>query len=551
MLIKNYLKEQISPQVINFFQSKIQSNIQSKIKDAKQELKQSFKHFPKVKIQIAEEKFGDFSSSIALESSKLLKQKPIEVANLLKDAIFANAELNKVFKKIEIAGPGFINFYFSTDFQNKAIQEIIDRPLGDFIDLKNFKKKQKILLEYISANPTGPLHVGHGRWAVIGNVLAKILRATGNEVYEEFYINDTGHQIDKLLESVELIRNKQPIPEDGYHGEYLKVLPKDVNPVDFLLAQQKQVLISMGTHIQNFFSEKKIRETGKINEIIDFLKKQDFIYLQDGAWWFRSSRAGDDKDRVVIRSSGEITYFGVDIAYHFNKYERGYSLLIDVLGADHHGYVKRIQSAVAVMTQKKVQLDVIIGQLVSISRNGEPIKMSKRSGELIELKEVVEEIGVDAFRYFFSMRSPNTPLEFDLEIAKQKNINNPVFYVQYSHARIQSVFKKASELGISFALDFNFSYIENPWTRKILNHLLLFEEELLLISETYEIQYLNNYLYELSSLFHSYYNQEIFVSNKTPEEKKNSSHRLVLLLAVDKVIKEGLLLLGISSPDTM
>lgn len=507
------------------------------------------------KITSVDPRFGDYASNLAMETSRIFKKSSRLIAQEICDKL-TQTDFPE-FDKVNVAGPGFINFTLSSHFRSQALREVLSRRRFSklrFPDLEKTYEGKKILLEYVSANPTGPLHIGHGRWAVIGSILSKILAITGAEVYEEFYVNDAGNQIQKFKDSVAAVKEGKIIPEDGYHGDYIQDLAKSTqDPVKNILLNQQQVLESIGVKMNHFYSEQSLYDDGLVEEMLVYLKKQGFAYKEDGAWWFSSTQTGDDKDRVLVRSNGEITYFGVDIAYHFSKFTRGYLHLIDVLGADHHGYVKRIASAVEVITSGKAHLDVVVGQLVTILREGKPIRMSKRSGVFIQLKEVVEEIGVDALRYFFSMRSPHMPLEFDLELAKVKSLENPVFYIQYSHARIASVKEKAHSLEIFPIEDegFDFSLISNSTTTAIVNKLLEWEEEIYDISKSYELQHINNFLYDLSTLFHRYYNQEIFVSDKSEEEKQLSRHRLLFLEAVDQVIVEGLTILGISAPDKM
>lgn len=551
--------------LIKEFLSELVTNTLGEITPYQEILGPSSENASGIKVTIADPKFGDFTTNIAMEWARTLKEPPRKIAEDIIRHLNDAPALSEIVEKIDIAGPGFINLHITSSLRKRALSEIVNRAhfykktdtgfnTLTYPNLSSRNQGKKILLEYVSANPTGPLHVGHGRWAVIGSVLAKIFSLTGYSVHQESYINDAGLQISKLRESITAVQEGKPIPEDGYHGDYVFDLAKTKSdPVETILKEHRAVLESVGTHMDEFFSEQSLYNNGLVEKTLNFIKENHLAYEQDGAWWFASTKEGDDKDRVLVRSNGETTYFGVDVAYHYTKFTRGYNFLINVLGADHHGYVKRIESAVSLITEKKADLKVIIGQLVSVLRGGKPVRMSKRSGDFVLLEDVVKEIGVDAFRYFFSMRSPNMPLEFDLEVAKEKSLNNPVYYIQYTHARIHSIFSKAQEMDIkSPEVDtFDFNAIKNPTTVQIVNQLLLFEEELLGISENFEIQRLNNYLYDLSSLFHRYYSQEMFLNDNSPAEKKRSCERLFLLNAIDEVIVEGLYILGISAPNTM
>ena len=495
-------------------------------------------------IEYPEFQFGDLSTPLAMVLAKKLKMPPIKIATTIKEHLSTKS----IFTNVSVAGPGFLNFRLKQQYYFDSICEIINK--------KNYGASvegngKTLLLEYVSANPTGPLHIGHGRWAAIGSVLANILKYRGFEVIQEFYINDAGNQIDKLKKTVECIRNHQPIPKDGYHGDHMKIFENnEQNPVDYFLAEQQAVLEKFRTHFDNYFKESSLHDKGIVKELIEKLKSEKIAYKKDEALWFNSSAYGDDKDRVLIKSDGSYTYFAVDIAYHYQKIKGNYQNLINVFGADHHGYVQRISASVNILSKGKTKLDVIIGQLVSLFRDKIPVRMSKRTGDIITLQEVIEEIGVDATRYYLTMRSANTPLEFDLSVAKSKTNDNPIFYIQYAHARIYSLFEKIEEKNISIqSLDtVDFSLIMSDEMRQIVIHLTKFPEELQSITNSYEIHHLNTYLFDLAGLFHRYYFENKFID--THNVKKTQSY-YYFLMAIQRVLQNGLSLLGIEPADDM
>ena len=367
-----------------------------------------------------DDKFGDYACPVGMRLSKRLKKNPMEIA----EGIIKNIENNKCFDKIEIAKPGFINLTMSKEYINQSINDLLkNKNYGKNI----LEEKHKILLEYISANPTGPLHIGHGRWAAIGSALSNLLKYAGHEIYQEFYVNDAGEQIEKLNHSVQAVKDGKEIPEDGYHGDYIKDIAKENGvPKDIILESQKKILKRFGVEMDNYALESKIIENGELEKTVDFLDKEGLLFEEDNAVWFRSVRYGDDKDRVIKKSNGLYTYFAPDIAYHKNKIDRGYKYLIDILGADHHGYVPRITAAVRAVSGDTASLKVILGQMVRLFRGKEIVRMSKRTGDMISLEEVIDEIGVDSTRYFLLMRSYSSSLDFDLELAKKKDNDNPV-----------------------------------------------------------------------------------------------------------------------------
>lgn len=518
---------------------------------------------------------GDLASEMAFSLAKFLKSSPIDVGKKVADALLKKSDFCEF---VDVVPPGFINIGLKNDyFKAKLIS--FNRSLKDetFFPIIKNKEPRKTLLEYVSANPTGPLHVGHGRWAVVGSVLAKVLKAVGGEVFQEFYVNDGGVQIEALLKSVDEIRNDLPVSKDGYHGEYLLQFKNNsLNPVNALLEQQKEDLKSIEVVFDHFFHETELRKKNADKKIIDFLKKNKLAYEKDGALWFASTLGGDDKDRVLVKSDGSYTYFLVDIAYHATKMERGFFHLIDILGADHHGYVNRISTASRLISEKLFakeseaaqsaerksgatnqveglfSIDVLIGQQVMLFRSGKPVKMSKRAGEIITLNEVVREVGSDAFRYFMCAQSIGKRIDFDLELAKEKTMNNPVFYLQYAHARCCSLFKKAEAEKINSCNEDQFGdLLAEDRVRSIVNQMLNYGETLLSISKSFEVHHYPRFLYDISAQFHSLYASERFVDFSSEQSIKKSREYLFFVDCFRLFLKTGLALMDISAPQEM
>lgn len=490
----------------------------------------------------SDEAFGDYACPVAMRLSKIIKKNPMDIAN----AIVKNIN-SEYFEKVEVAKPGFINMTLSKKYVSDCINDILK---DDEYGKNTAPKKMKILLEYISANPTGPLHIGHGRWAAIGSAMSNILKYVGHEVFQEFYVNDAGEQIKKLNESVLAVKEGRDIPEDGYHGEYIKELAKmDGEPKDIILEEHKRLLKRFNTHIDNFASEESIRVGGELEKTLDFLDEKGLLYEKEDALWFKSTDYGDDKDRVIKKSNGTYTYFAPDITYHKNKIDRGYNYLIDILGADHHGYVSRITAVVRALSDNKVTLNVILGQLVRLYRGGELVRMSKRTGDMITLEDVIDEIGVDSTRYFLLMRSAMSSLDFDLDLAKKKDNDNPVYYVQYAYARICNIFFKLEEKKLSYNEDtpLDLTKIDNESTLKLAKMLLRFPDEIYDASRIYEVYPMINYMYELSGAFHRFYYENIVLD----EDETIRENRLTLVKAVKKILSICFDMIGISKIERM
>lgn len=480
--------------------------------------------------------YGDYATNVALRLAKKLKKSPKELAQTICAAL-NKKETNFNFTEIN----GFINIKINNDFLFKNILAL-DENYGDL----NIGQNLKIIIEYVSANPTGPLHIGHGRWAAIGDTLARVLKKAGYAVHKEFYVNDLGNQIQNFYNSIAAVKNNQPIPENGYHGAYVQELAQIKNdPVAEMEQQQAKSLKKIQVEFDEWFSEKSLAPT--IEPVISFLKENDLTYEQDGALWFKAQKFGDDKDRVLIKSDGARTYFLGDIAYHKNKLDRGFNLLINIWGADHHGYVKRVEAAITALQKEdteKAQLKTIIGQLVSLFRDGQPVRLSKRTGEIISLSEVTEEIGADAVRYFLARYSFDTPLEFDLSLAVKKSNENPVYYVQYAHARICSILRQEEIKNIKNKP----AFIKlEPAERTLLVKIGRLPDELENIVNNYNIHRLCNYAEELAKLFHNFY-QECRVIT---DNKQTTVNRLAIINAVKITIKIILELLGVSAPEQM
>jgi arginyl-tRNA synthetase len=514
---------------------------------------------------------GDFSTNLALAAAGMQKMPPRKIA----EAIVASIEdASDTIAKVEIAGPGFINFFIKT----KAWAQVLNRihGSGSCYGASDMGKGTRIQVEFVSSNPTGPLHVGHGRGAAVGDSMARILQFCGYQVQKEYYVNDSGRQIQTLGRSV-FLRYRQRLghaidfPADCYQGDYIAgyagqildhygagLVNQDEDAAvhlcarytaERITAQMRQDLIDFGVVFDEWFSEQSLYDSGAVDQMIAALSQQGLIYDHEGALWFKSTAFGDEKDRVVVRANGQTTYFASDIAYHHNKYQRGFDSVIDVWGADHHGYIARVAAAVDAMGWGRDRFNVILVQLVNLLRAGQPVAMSTRAGEFVTLRQVFEEVGRDAARFIFLTRSADTTLDFDLDLAKQQTNDNPVYYVQYVHARITSMIGKASARAGSDrqwvpADGERLDTTEEVHLMKALARFPAVVAQSALQREPHRIAY---YLMELAALFHGYYNRHRVLS----EDERLTQARLYLVTAVRQVIANGLNLLGVSAPDKM
>lgn len=503
------------------------------------------------------EEHGDYSTNIAMLLAPTEKKSPRDVAAAIKKRI----ETSPLVSKCEIAGPGFVNVFLKKSYWHELLGEIIEK--GNAFGKTDAGKGKKVLLEFVSANPTGPLHIGHGRGAAVGDALANIMKAAGFDVKKEYYINDRGRQIQTLGESVRAKAEGTPLPEDGYKGAYVDEIAAAYKTAgakesyedfacDEMLKRIKTDLESFGVSFDVWTSERRdIFETGLVKKGLDALEEKGFVYEQNGAKWFKSKQLGDDKDRVLEKSGGELTYFATDVAYHKKKVDDGFDSIIDVWGADHHGYEARVRASLKALGLDDSKLKIIFIQLVALLRNGEPVAMGKREGEFVTLKEVIDEVGMDATRYFFLMRRSDAHLDFDLELAKKQAPENPVFYVQYCHARIHSIITFAKESGLEAPKPPLSGELLGKLDTKdeldIIKHLAAFEETVAKSALDMEPHRITFYLQELASLFHPYYNKNRVVT----EDKELSLARLALCRAIATVAKNGLTLLGVLAPEKM
>lgn len=522
-----------------------------------------------------EARFGDWSINTAMKLVKDCKKPPLEIAQFLTEKLqekLKQKQLNNKIEKIEIKPPGFINIFLAKKTMHEVLKIIQQQ--GENFGRSTLENKQKILIEFVSANPTGPLSIAHARQAAVGESLASILVFCGYAVSKEYYINDEGNQIRNLGLSL-LVRYKEILgktdiefPEQGYKGEYLfelarkmielegdKFLNDQTEPTikkfsDFaassILLGIEHELKCFGVEFDQWFSQKDHITINKINQVLSELKSKNLIYELDGASWFKSTEFGDDKDRVVIKSDGLYTYLAPDIAYHKIKFDRGFDKLIDILGPDHHGYINRIKAAACALGHNKDDLQVLIIQLATLSRDGQPVKMSTRAGEYITLQELVDEVGCDAARFFFLMRRCDSQLDFDLELAKKHSMDNPVYYVQYAHARICSIFEASNQYKSELEnIEINYELIFEQESLDLIRRLNAFSDVLQLCALALDPQALTTYLRELAADFHGFYNKHrVYVEGQWELTKA----RLVLIGCVKQVIYTGLKLLGVSAP---
>ena len=524
-----------------------------------------------------DEDFGDLCTPLAMSLTKLLKKPPRLIAENVVNAIGVSG----VFEKIEIAGPGFINFTFSRLFLYKELQALIAS--GEAFLTEDIGRGRKIQIEFVSSNPTGPMHLGHGRGAALGAALSNLLSEAGYAVEKEFYINDAGRQVKLLGMSVfakykSLCGMQYPFPEDGYRGDYVEDIAKEIKEkygnafdekdfnddaqlfIDFsytkMLGAIKKDLEDFGVFFDTWQSERELYEKGEVKQAIDDLRERGYIFEEADATWFRSTAFGDDKDRVIIKKDGEYTYFAPDIAYHRKKVAKGFDELIDIWGADHHGYVPRMQAVIQALGCPKDSLRVLLVQMVSLLRGGQPVQMSKRSGEFITLREVIDDIGADTTKFLFLTRRSDSHLEVDIEVAKAQSSENPVYYVQYANARINSIFEKSKqepEAGGFQAGDME-QYLAafngerfNDEEMRILKKLLLYPMMFRNAALAHEPHRITFYLQELAGMFHPYYHKYKVIT----DDVELTRARLALCRAIQIVLRHGLKILGVKAPDRM
>lgn len=524
---------------------------------------------PKIILEVPPRKeLGDFATNVAMQSAKAFHMNPRMIAQELQKRIQGDW-----LDHIEIAGPGFINFYLNSNVLYEGLAAIIAR--GDDFGQLPQKDVAPIQVEYVSANPTGPLHIGHGRGAAAGSALVNVMRAAGYPVSSEYYINDAGNQINNLALSVnhrylELLgeADEKDFPEDGYHGadiidtarriirkdgkKYLE-MSEDERMAVFKELALKEKLAALKEDLEAFnctfdvwFSERTLHPD-KVRSACERLKANGKIYEQDGALWLKSTDYGDDKDRVVIRDNGVPTYLAADIAYHKDKFDRGFGKVINIWGADHHGYVCRVKAAISALGYNADNLDVLLLQMVRLLRGGKMVKLSKRTGQTVTLAELIEEVGTDAARYFFIMRSMDSQLDFDLDLAKSRSNENPVYYIQYAHARICSIFRQAEENGLKAGDAPVLSLLQDDTEVAIINKLQEYEEEIQKAAAEYAPQRIARYAYELSGCFHSFYNQCRILG----VDEKLAEARLALVGVTAHTIRHALGILGVSAPEKM
>lgn len=515
---------------------------------------------------------GDFSSNVAMAGARAFKNAPRKIA----ESIVNNIDLEgTLFEKVEIAGPGFLNFFLSQNYYSEIVKDVINK--GEDYGKSEYGKGKKVIVEFVSANPTGPMHIGNARGGAIGDCLASVLGYAGYEVSREFYVNDAGNQIEKFATSLEvrylqLFKDDVEMPEDAYHGvditnhakafaeefgdKYVEVESAERRKalVDFALPKNiaglERDLLQYRIKYDRWFNESTLHNDGSVKEVIEKLKSLGVTYEQDGALWFKASEFGNDKDIVLVRANGLPTYIVPDIAYHYNKLvTRGYDIAVDVLGADHHGYVPRMKAALTALGVDASRLDCVIMQMVRLVRDGETIKLSKRSGKAITLTTLLDEIPIDAARFFFNLREPNSHFDFDLDLAAQQTSQNPVYYVQYAHARICSIIKKAQSEGVTLRIptDEELNLLTSDEEKDLIRHLSGLTDEIVASAKAYDPARITHYVIELATLFHKFYNAQRVVV----DDEGLMQARLYLCTAVKDTIKNILTMLKISTPETM
>lgn len=520
----------------------------------------------------ADRTHGDYSSNIAMAGARVFRMAPAKIAQIIVAEISTE---NNYIEKCEIAGPGFINFYMSSKLNSAIINDVLT--LGQDYGKSDFGAGKRMLVEFVSANPTGPMHIGNARGGAIGDCLSSVLSATGHEVAREFYVNDSGNQIDKFATSLEIryLQKFDPsieMPEDAYHGQDISVHADnfaEINGNKFVNVDEKtrrDALVSyalplniaglekdLGTYrikYDRWFKESTLHENGGVQKIIDLMKEKGHTYEQDGALWFKASEFGNEKDIVLVRANGLPTYIVPDIAYHYDKLiTRGYDKAIDVLGADHHGYVARMKAALTALDIDATRLDIVIMQMVRLVRAGETIKLSKRSGKAITLSTLLEEVPIDSARFFFNLREPNSHCDFDLDLAISEDSQNPVYYVQYAHARICSIIRALKENNIE-ARDCSFeelALLATSEEKDLIQHISAYTDELISASKEYDPARITRYVHQLATLFHKFYN----ACRVQGDDESLMQARLALCIATKTVISNVLTMFKVSVPEVM
>jgi arginyl-tRNA synthetase len=527
---------------------------------------------PFVEVELPREgSHGDYASNIAMVLASTQRENPRKIAEIITDTI---EDPEGILEKVEVAGPGFINFFVRDSLWVTLLKEVDD--MEDRYGESDLGGGRKVQVEFVSANPTGPLHIGHARGAVTGDVIARILEASGFSVSREYYINDAGKQMSILGESVwhrylEILGEDISFPDNCYQGHYISNIAKEVAEkygdslkseardtviamlTDFaagkILTEIKDDLMAFGVVFDCFFSERELYRDDGVTALLKELEERNFIYREEDTLWFRTTDFGDEKDRVVVRENGEPTYFAADIAYHKNKYERGFDTVIDVWGADHHGYIPRMYAGIQALGKGKEALEIVLVQLVNLLRGGKPVAMSTRAGEFVTLREVIDEVGRDAARFNFLMRRSNSHLDFDLELAKEESSENPVYYVQYAHARIASIMRTAVERGYEIPGydDVDLSLLALPEEHTLVKAIDMFPDLIEGSARTFEPHRITFYSNDLASMFHSYYNKNRVVN----DDAEITKARLFLVKCVGIVLKNALSLLGVRAPERM
>jgi arginyl-tRNA synthetase len=520
-------------------------------------------------VEIPREKgHGDYATTVAFLLAKKARKSPEDIAKNL----IANMNHSSLCSDVTIAARGFINFHVREDSFRSELAEISRNGIESFFP--SLGKGSKVIIEFVSANPTGPLHIGHGRGAAVGDVLANVLKRAGYNVFCEYYVNDAGRQINTLGKSVylrwkELRGENVEYPKDLYQGDYVRDIARMLMSgtydipgneeqaipymarfaADLVLAGIKKDLEDFGVRFDGYYSENSLYQRGLVDGTIDDLKDRGCLYEQDGALWFRTSVLGDEKDRVIIKSGGDKTYLASDMAYHREKFDRGFDMLVDIWGSDHHGYIDRLKASVEALGHDREALKVLLIQFVTLLRDGKPIGMSTRSGQFTTLREVMDDVGVDASRFFFLMRKSDAHLEFDLDLAKKTSNENAVYYVQYAHARIESIFRMARDNGVDFSSvsKADVSLLALPEEMDLIKEILDFFDVLEASARSLEPHRITFYLVDLVGKFHSYYNKARVLGNAPALTEA----RLSLLLVLQKVIREGLTILGVTAPEKM